>query len=125
MASLNISDIDLINCHGTSTPLGDKIECIGINKVFGDKAATLPVHSTKSMTGHLLGGTSAVEAIADIMTFEQNTVHLTANQFEQDPEINLNVIKETMDGKKVKHILSNAFGFGGMNAVVIMSRFNG
>ncbi len=125
MASLNTEDIDLINCHGTSTPLGDKIESIAINRAFGDRGSKIPAHSTKSMTGHMLGGTSAVEAIADIMAFEQNAVHLTANQFEKDPEINLNIIKETMDGSNINHVLSNAFGFGGMNAVIIMSRFRG
>ncbi|MBN1647773.1 MAG: beta-ketoacyl-[acyl-carrier-protein] synthase family protein [Spirochaetales bacterium] len=122
-AGLNHEDIDLINCHGTSTPLGDKIESIAINNAFGSLGPKVPVHSTKSMTGHLLGGTSAVEAVAEMMTFTENCIHQTTNQFNQDPEINLNVITENRDAKKVNHILSNAFGFGGMNAVIIMSRF--
>ena len=124
-AGLNKDDIDLINCHGTSTPLGDKIESVIINSAFGGLGPKIPVHSTKSMIGHLLGGASASEAIADIMTFEWNKIHPTTNQFEKDPEINLNVVKETLDGGKINHILSNAFGFGGHNAVIVLSRFKG
>lgn len=124
-AGLNHDQIGVINCHGTSTPLGDKIESIAINRAFGDLGSKIPAHSTKSMTGHMLGGTSAVEMIAEIMTLKENVIHLTANQFEDDPEINLNIVKETTENKNIDHILSNAFGFGGMNAVTILSRFKG
>ncbi len=126
LAKLNAADIGLINCHGTSTPAGDYGECLAINLAFGsDLASTIPVQSTKSMTGHLIGATSAVEAIASIMTFERGIIHKTINQFNQDPTINFNVAKENLDGKKVDHVLSNAFGFGGHNACVILSRFKG
>lgn len=123
MAGLKAKDIGLINAHGTSTPLGDYVEGLGINAALGTWGSKVPVHSTKSMIGHLLGGASAVEAIASIMVFQENVIHATANHRKLDPEINLNVVTENMDGSNVDHILSNAFGFGGMNAVIILSRY--
>ena len=125
MARLNPSDIGLINCHATSTPLGDTAEGRAINAVFGSYGPTVPVHSTKSMVGHLLGGASAVEAIAAILILEEGVVHSTVNQFEQDPNIDLNVVKEVYQDGSIDHILSNSFGFGGQNAVIILSRFKG
>ena len=125
MAGLEPEDIDLVNAHGTATPIGDKTEGIAINTALGDYGSQVPVHSTKSMTGHLLGGASAVEAIAAIMVFEENTIHATANLERIDPEINLNVLSEPMNGSSVNNVLSNAFGFGGMNAVVIFKRYRG
>jgi 3-oxoacyl-[acyl-carrier-protein] synthase II len=122
-AGLTVKDIGLINAHATSTTIGDKSEAVGITKVFGKDNPNILVHSTKSMTGHSLGATSAIEAIAVIMAFEKNVIHHTTNQFEQDPEISLNIVKHRPLEKKVDHILSNAFGFGGQNAVVILSRF--
>lgn len=122
-AGINPEDIGLINCHGTSTPLGDKIESVAINKVFKDKGNQIPVHSTKSMIGHLIGGASAVEAVADMQVFSNGTVHPTINVFKQDSEINLNVVKETYTDNTIDHILSNAFGFGGQNGAIIISRF--
>lgn len=126
MAQLPGDRVGLINCHGTSTPMGDMAECLAINHALGPElAAKIPAHSTKSMIGHLIGGTSAVEAIACIMAFEKGIIHKTLNQFDKDPKINLNVVKETSDGRKVDHILSNSFGFGGHNACVVLSRFKG
>jgi 3-oxoacyl-[acyl-carrier-protein] synthase II len=122
-ARLNPEDLDLINCHGTSTPIGDYIESLAIHKALGDYGSTVPVHSTKSMTGHLIGATGGVELIADIPALQSGLIHATANQFEQDPKIGLNVVKETMEGMKVRHVLSNGFGFGGHNASVIFSKF--
>lgn len=123
MAGIQPEDIGLINAHGTSTPIGDKIEGLGINKALGKHGSKVLVHSTKSIVGHLLGAASAVEAQAALMVFEKNIVHPTANLENQDPEINLNVVSENMDGSHINHIMSNAFGFGGMNGVVIFSRF--
>ncbi len=123
MAGLQPSDIGLINAHGTATPLGDEIEYLGISKVFKEYSASIPVHSTKSITGHLLGAASAVEAIAALMVFSEGVVHATANHEILDPKIELNVVKENLDGSGIDHILSNAFGFGGMNACVILSRY--
>jgi 3-oxoacyl-[acyl-carrier-protein] synthase II len=125
-ARLNPEDISLINCHGTSTPVGDQAECLAIHHAFGDELAKkIPVHSTKSMIGHLIGAAGAVEAIAAIMAFERGVVHQSRNCFNQDPAIDLNVLKENASGRQLDHILSNAFGFGGHNASLILSRFKG
>jgi len=123
MAGLEAEDIDLVNAHGTATPIGDRIEGIAINTALKEHGSRVPVHSTKSMTGHLLGGASAIEAIAAIMAFEENIIHPTANHDRLDPEINLNVITAPTDASSVNHILSNAFGFGGLNAVLILKRY--
>lgn len=124
MAGIGPEQVGLINCHGTSTPAGDKIESLAIHRALGSQiAAAVPVHSTKSMTGHLIGGTSAVEAVADMMCFERGVIHPSINVENQDPAIQLNVIKERSDARGVDHILSNAFGFGGHNACVVLSRF--
>lgn len=125
MAGLEATDIDLVNAHGTATPIGDKIEGVAINIALKEHGSKVPVHSTKSMTGHLLGGASAVEAIAAIMAFEENIIHPTINHDRLDPEINLNVVTKPTDASSVNHILSNAFGFGGMNAVMILKRYQG
>ena len=122
-AKLNKEDIDLINCHGTSTPMGDFIEALAIHKVFGENAKNIPVHSSKSMIGHLIGASGAAEAIADIQTFEKGIIHPSINVVEQDTRIKLNVVKEAHEQKNVNHILSNSFGFGGHNACVVFSRF--
>lgn len=122
-AGINATDLGLVNCHGTSTPLGDKIESIAINKALGDYGPKIPVHSTKSMVGHLLGGASAVEAVADMRVFVDGTIHPTINLFEKDPEINLNVITKTYKDESIDHVLSNAFGFGGQNGAVVFSRY--
>ena len=122
---LNPEDIDLINCHATSTSLGDIAEGLAINEVFGEYGRRVPVHSTKSMVGHMLGGASAVEAIAAIMALEKGVIHPTTNVFEQDPKINLNVVTKITENGRIENILSNAFGFGGQNASIILSRFAG
>ena len=123
MAGVGPEQVGLINCHGTSTPAGDKIESLAIHRALGAIASSVPVHSTKSMTGHLIGGTSAVEAVADMMCFERGVIHPSVNVENQDPGIDLNVIKERSDASGVDHILSNAFGSCGHNACVVLSRF--
>ena len=124
-AGLNPDDIGLINCHATSTSLGDTTEGIAVNKVFGPYATDVPAHCTKSMIGHLLGGASAAEAIAAIMVLEEGVVHSTINLFEQDPQINLNIVTNTLEDGSINHIMSNSFGFGGQNAVIVLSRYSG
>lgn len=124
-AGINPEEVGLINCHGTSTVIGDKVEAIAINKVFGEHAKTVPVHSTKSMIGHSLGGASGVEAIAAIMAFHRSTIHPSINLFNQDPEINLNVITEATEDNHINHIVSNAFGFGGHNTSIVLSKYTG
>jgi len=122
-AKLNVDQIDLINCHAASTLLGDLAESKAINSVFKDHAPGVPAHSTKSMTGHPLGAASAVEAIASILAIKEGVIHPTINQFEQDPRIMLNVVRNQPRDARVNHILSNGFGFGGENAAIALSRF--
>lgn len=122
-AQLNKEDIDLINAHGTSTPLGDLAESKVICKVFGEHTSKIPVQSTKSMIGHLVGAAGGTEAIAAILALEKGIVHPTINQFEQDSEIKINVVKNKAIELKVNNILSNSFGFGGQNSVIIISRY--
>jgi 3-oxoacyl-[acyl-carrier-protein] synthase II len=123
MARLNADQVDLINCHATSTVLGDLAESKAINIVFKGLTAKIPAHSTKSMTGHPLGAASAVEAIAAILAIKQGVIHPTINQFEPDPDIELNIVRNHPRESRVDHVLSNGFGFGGQNAAVTISRF--
>ncbi len=120
-AGLNPSDVDYVNVHGTSTPLGDIAELNGILKVFGSDAYDLNISSTKSMTGHLLGAAGAVEAIAGILAIQDNFIPPTINHFTDDPNIDskLNLTFNTAQERKVNTVLSNTFGFGGHNASVI------
>lgn len=120
-ANLNPADIDYINVHGTSTPLGDKGELIAIGKVFADKAYDLNISSTKSMTGHLLGATGALEAIACVKTIDNGIVPPTINHFTDDPDIDpkLNLTFNEAQQRTVKAAMSNTFGFGGHNGTLI------
>jgi 3-oxoacyl-[acyl-carrier-protein] synthase II len=120
-AHLRPDQIDLVNCHAASTPLGDFAESRAISTVFKDLAPKVPSHSTKSMTGHPLGAASALEAIAVILALQRGVIHPTINQFEQDPLIDLNVVREPMEAR-VNHVVSNGFGFGGQNAAITLSR---
>jgi 3-oxoacyl-[acyl-carrier-protein] synthase II len=122
-ASLNKESIDLINAHGTSTMLGDIAESKAINKVFGDYTSSIIVHSTKSMIGHLIGAAGGVEAIASILAIEKGVIHPSVNIFKQDLQINLNIAADGPIEKKVRHVLSNSFGFGGQNASIVLSEF--
>jgi 3-oxoacyl-[acyl-carrier-protein] synthase II len=123
-AGLKPEDIDYINVHGTSTPLGDIAEPQAIQKLFGEHAYKLSISSTKSMTGHLLGATGAVEAIACILALRDGIIPPTINHFTNDPEIDpkldftFNVAKK----REIKTALSNTFGFGGHNATVIFKK---
>ncbi|KAB1063661.1 beta-ketoacyl-ACP synthase II [Salibacter halophilus] len=118
-------DIDYVNVHGTSTPLGDVAEVKAIKKVFGDHAYKMNISSTKSMTGHLLGAAGAIEAIASIMAVKENIVPPTINHFTDDEEIDdkLNLTFNKAEEREVKAALSNTFGFGGHNASVIFRKF--
>lgn len=123
-AGLNPEDIDYINVHGTSTPLGDIAESKAILKVFGDHAYKLNISSTKSMTGHLLGAAGAVEAIACILGIKNNFVPPTINHFTDDPELDgkLNFTFNEAQERKINTAVSNTFGFGGHNASVVIKR---
>jgi 3-oxoacyl-[acyl-carrier-protein] synthase II len=124
-ARIRKDQVGLINAHGTSTPLGDLAESKSIAKVFGELTNKIPVHSTKSMTGHLVGAAGGVEVIAAILALEKNFIHATINQFTPDPDITINVVRNNPIEAKVDHILSNSFGFGGQNASLLISRFSG
>ncbi len=124
-AGLSTADVDYINVHGTSTPLGDIAETKAIGKVFGADAYDLNISSTKSMTGHLLGAAGAVEAIAGILAIQHNIIPPTINHHTPDPDIDpkLNLTFNQAQEKKVDIALSNTFGFGGHNTTVIFKRY--
>jgi 3-oxoacyl-[acyl-carrier-protein] synthase II len=123
-ARLSPDDIDLLNAHATSTPIGDLSECRAVHRVFGDRATSVMVQATKSMTGHCIAAASAIEAVASLMAIVEGVVHPTTNQFERDPQIDLNVVVEPRQAK-VRHMLSDSFGFAGQNAAIILSAFEG
>jgi 3-oxoacyl-[acyl-carrier-protein] synthase II len=122
-AGIKPEEIDYVNMHGTSTPLGDIGETKAIKKVFGDSAYKLNVSSTKSMTGHLLGAAGAVEAIASILAVVNDKIPPTINFAHPDPECDLNYTFNKPQDRKVNYALSNAFGFGGHNTSVIFKKF--
>jgi 3-oxoacyl-[acyl-carrier-protein] synthase II len=124
-AGMQPSDIDYINTHGTSTPLGDIAEIKAIQTVFGEHAYKLNISSTKSMTGHCLGAAGVMEAIACIMSVQNDIVPPTINHFTDDPELdpNLNFTFHTAQKRVVDAALSNTFGFGGHNACVIFKKY--
>lgn len=121
-AGMQPEDIEYINVHGTSTPLGDIAETKAIKAVFGDHAYKLNISSTKSMTGHLLGGAGAIEALACIIAIREGFIPPTINHFTDDPELdnNLNFTFNKAQERKINIALSNTFGFGGHNATVII-----
>ncbi|NBO93528.1 MAG: beta-ketoacyl-[acyl-carrier-protein] synthase II [Planctomycetia bacterium] len=120
-ARLNPSDIDYINAHGTSTPQGDVAETKAIKEVFGpERSKRVPVSSTKSMTGHLLGASGAVEMIACVMSIRHGVVHPTINYMTPDPDCDLDYVPNTARQVKVSRAMSNSFGFGGHNCSLIV-----
>ena len=124
-SGLTLDDIDYINAHGTSTPLNDKSETAAIKTVFGEKAYRIPVSSTKSMTGHLLGASGAVEATFCVMTMRDEILPATINYQTPDPECDLDYVPNQPRKASPRHVMSNSFGFGGHNATLIFSRFEG
>ena len=118
-------DINYINAHGTSTPFNDKNETSAIKTVFGNHASTLKISSSKSMTGHLLGASGGVEAIAGLKVIEQQIIPPTINYNTPDPECDLDYVPNKAQKAKVDFVLSNTFGFGGHNAVIAMRKWRG
>ena len=116
------SDIGVVNAHATSTPSGDVAEVKALTRVFGDHIKNMKVHSTKSMTGHLLGGASAIEAIALVMTLNSGEVHPTLNVKNQDPEIAIDCQPNVKGKTSARFGISNSFGFGGHNSCIVIER---
>jgi len=117
-AGLNVSDIDYINAHGTSTPLGDIAECVAVKRCFGEHSGKLAVSSTKSMTGHLLGAAGGIEAVFTALALRDQTAPPTANLFHRDPKCDLDFVPNAARKMKIRAALSNSFGFGGTNATL-------
>ena len=120
---INPSDVDYINAHGTSTQYNDKVETLAIKKVFGKDAYKIPISSTKSMIGHMLGACGAVGLIVCLKTIEEDIIHPTINYKNPDPECDLDYVPNKAREKQVKIAISNSFGFGGHNACLAVSKF--
>ena len=122
-AGLGPDEIGYINAHGTSTPINDMVETLAIKKVFGERAYSIPVSSTKSMIGHALGGAGALEAVACIKTILDGEIHPTINYEFPDPACDLDYVPNRSRKQQVDTVLSNSFGFGGQNACLVFRRF--
>ncbi len=123
-ARLNPAEIDYINAHGTSTPLNDRCETTAIKNVFGDHARKLAISSTKSMVGHMLGAAGGIESVFLALSIKNQVAPPTINLHEPSPECDLDYVPNTARDMKIEYGLSNSFGFGGTNGVVIFKRFN-
>lgn len=123
MAEINPEEVDHINMHGTSTPLGDIAETNSIKKVFGDHAYDINLNSTKSMTGHMLGAAGAAESIATLLAIYHSMVPPTINQENPDPECDLNYTPNEPVERDINYALNNAFGFGGHNTTLVFKKF--
>jgi 3-oxoacyl-[acyl-carrier-protein] synthase II len=124
-AGFETDKIDYINAHGTSTMLNDKSETNAIKFVFGELGYQIPISSTKSMTGHLLGASGAVEALICVKVLEEQILPPTINYENPDPDCDLDYVPNTARRADVTHIMSNSFGFGGHNATIIISQYPG
>jgi len=124
-AKLDASTIGYLNAHGTSTPIGDAIETTAIKRLFGERAKHVPVSSTKSMTGHLLGGAGGLEAGISVLALRDQILPPTINYETPDPACDLDYVPNAARKSSVEYALSNSFGFGGTNAALIFKRWSG
>jgi 3-oxoacyl-[acyl-carrier-protein] synthase II len=122
-ASVDISEVDYINAHGTSTPLNDATETLAIKTVFGEQAYNVPISSTKSMLGHSMGAAGALEAIACVKSIETNILHPTINYETPDPACDLDYVPNTARQAEINIVLSNSFGLGGNNACLVLAKY--
>jgi 3-oxoacyl-[acyl-carrier-protein] synthase II len=122
-AGLSLSDVDYVNAHGTSTPANDRTESLALQKLFGERAALVPISSTKSMIGHLLGAAGAVETVACMLTLKNDTVYPTINYVTPDPECPLDYVPNVARSASVRYILKSSFGFGGHNVSLVLGRY--
>jgi 3-oxoacyl-[acyl-carrier-protein] synthase II len=122
-SGISAGDIDVVNAHGTSTPPNDRNETAAIKTVFGERAYQMPVHSIKSMVGHLLGAAGAIEAITSVLTIKDGIIPPTINYEEKDPDCDLNYVVNTALKKEVKTVLSDNSGFGGHNTAIVFKKF--
>jgi len=122
-AKINPEEVDYINAHGTSTQLNDVNETNAIKEVFGDNAYKIPVSSTKSMTGHMLGAAGAVEASFAALAIYNGIIPPTINHFEPDPECDLDYVPNKHREKKIDTVLSNTYGFGGTNSSIVIRKY--
>ena len=122
-AGLRPEDVDYINAHGTSTPANDRLETLAVKAVFGERATSVPVSSSKSQIGHLLGAAGAIEGIISVLAIREGLLPATINYNEPDPECDLDVVPNTPRRADVRTVVSNSFGFGGHNVSLIFRRF--
>jgi 3-oxoacyl-[acyl-carrier-protein] synthase II len=121
-AGLEPEDIDYINAHGTGTPENDKMECMCVSAVFGERAGRVPISSNKSMIGHTLSAAGAVEAVITLMTLEHQRIPPTINYLVPDPTIPLDVVPNVARDAAIRNAISNSFGFGGQNVSLVITR---
>jgi 3-oxoacyl-[acyl-carrier-protein] synthase II len=124
-AKISPAEVSYVNAHGTSTPIGDAIETVALKHVFGDRAKKVPISSTKSMTGHLLGGAGGLEAGIGVLALRDQILPPTINQENPDPACDLDYIPNKSRKAEVSYALSNSFGFGGTNASLLFKRWEG
>jgi 3-oxoacyl-[acyl-carrier-protein] synthase II len=122
-ARLAPDDIDYVNAHGTSTPMNDRLETVALKRVFGEYAYTLPISSTKSMTGHLLGAAGALEAAVSVLTIQHGIIPPTINLDDPDPDCDLDYVPNAARSATIDAVLSNSLGFGGHNATLVFRRY--
>jgi 3-oxoacyl-[acyl-carrier-protein] synthase II len=123
-SAIPVEEIDYINAHGTSTPIGDLVETRAIRAVFGDRAYGIPISSTKSMLGHSLGATAAIEAVICVLALREGIVPPTINLTHPDPECDLDYVPHEARMQPIRLAMSNSFGFGGANTSLILRRWD-
>ena len=120
MPGLTPADIDYVNAHGTGTPENDKMEYLGVSTVLGERMKSVPISSNKSMIGHTLSAAGAVEAVFSLLTLQHQRIPPTINYDVPDPSIPLDVVPNKARDAKLRHAISNSFGFGGQNVSLVM-----